>query len=281
VTHGWEEWAWDDTLFSGAARFYRQGRAPYASGLADAVATSLGLDGRGRLLDVGCGPGVIALRLAHLFEDVVGLDPDAEMLEEAERAAREQAVTNATWAHMRAEDLPGALGTFRVVTFAQSFHWMDRPKVAAAVRTMVEPDGAVLQIDQFVDGVPRREPAAAAHPPIPLDAIDELRTRYLGPDRRAGQGFRNTSPSGEDAIFQKAGFLPEESVVVPDDRVLDRSIDDVVAWVFAASSTAPHLFGDQLPRFERDLRDVLAHASPAGWFSTPLSDNNVRIRRPR
>jgi cyclopropane fatty-acyl-phospholipid synthase-like methyltransferase len=36
-----------------------------------------GLDGNGRLLDVGCGPGVLTVRLAHLFRQVVGLDPDA------------------------------------------------------------------------------------------------------------------------------------------------------------------------------------------------------------
>jgi hypothetical protein len=35
---------------------------------------------------------------------------------------------------MRAEDLPGALGTFRLISFAQSFHWMDRSRVASAVR---------------------------------------------------------------------------------------------------------------------------------------------------
>jgi cyclopropane fatty-acyl-phospholipid synthase-like methyltransferase len=39
------------------------------------LAEDLGLDGSGRLLDVGCGPGVLAVRLAHLFEDAVGLDP--------------------------------------------------------------------------------------------------------------------------------------------------------------------------------------------------------------
>ena len=77
---GWETWRWDESLFAGAARYYEQGRLPYAPGLADAVARSLGLDGRGRLLDVGCGPGTVALRLASLFEAVVGLDPDADML---------------------------------------------------------------------------------------------------------------------------------------------------------------------------------------------------------
>ncbi|MFF3145823.1 SAM-dependent methyltransferase, partial [Streptomyces sp. NPDC057927] len=62
VVAGWE---WDDTLFSGTAPYYRRGRLPYAPGLADVLAEVLRLDGRGRLIDVGCGPGTLALSLAH------------------------------------------------------------------------------------------------------------------------------------------------------------------------------------------------------------------------
>ena len=41
-----------------------------------APADLLTLDGRGRLLDVGCGPGTLALSLATLFGEVVGVDAD-------------------------------------------------------------------------------------------------------------------------------------------------------------------------------------------------------------
>lgn len=277
---GWEDWTWDASLFEGSSGYYRRGRIPYAEGLEASLAAALELDGHGRLLDVGCGPGVIALRLSPLFEAVVGLDPDAGMLEEARRAAGEQGVTNSSWILMRAEDLPADLGTFRVITFAQSFHWMERSKVARTVRGMLEGNGAVVQIDPGRDGV-GGDPGVGPHPPVPFGEIDRLRRRYLGPDRRAGQGLRNTSPSGEDDIFQAAGFLPEVRVRVADERVLDRTTDDLVAWVFSASSTAPHLFGGQVGRFEADLRALLDGASPSGHFSVPLSDTTLRIRRPR
>jgi hypothetical protein len=81
-------------------------------------------------------------------------------------------------------------------------------------------------------------------------------------------------------VFQAAGFLLEVLVRVADARVLDRSTDDLVAWVFSASSTAPHLFGNRLAQFEADLRAVLDDASPSGHFSVPLSDTVLRIRRP-
>ena len=278
--HRWQDWAWDGTVFEGTAAYYRQGRKPYAPALADAFAEHLHLDGRGRLLDVGCGPGIVALLFARFFESVIGLDSDPGMLAVAQRAAAEEHITNAGWVQMRAEDLPGSLGTFRVITFAQSFHWMDRPRVASAVREMLNSNGVVVQVDLWHTNPPSQEPPSGPYPAIPEAAIDELRRRWLGPDRRAGQGFRNTSPDGEDAVFGAAGFAPEELVVVPDDRVLERSVEDVVAWVLSTSSTAPHLFGDRLDDFIRDLRCLLLDVSPDGRFSVALSDNRLRVRRP-
>jgi SAM-dependent methyltransferase len=280
VSHRWEDWTWDETVFEGTAAYYRQGRKPYAPALSVALAEHLDLDHSGRLLDVGCGPGTVALQFAHLFETVVGLDPDPGMLAEAERAATEEHIGTATWVQMRAEELPGSLGTFRVITFGQSFHWMDRPRVAAAVRDMLEPNGAVVQVDLWHASPPGQEPQGGPYPAVPETAIDELRRSWLGPHRRAGQGYRDTSPDQEDEVFQRAGFGPEQNVIVPDDRVLVRSADDVVAWVLSTSSTAPHLFGEHLADFVANLRELLFEASPAGVFSVPLSDNRLRIRRP-
>ncbi|MEV8634194.1 class I SAM-dependent methyltransferase [Streptosporangium sp. NPDC051023] len=76
-------WQWDSTLFQGRAAYYERGRLPYAPGFAETLATALGLDGRGRLLDVGCGPGTVTLALARFFTEAVGVDPDEEAFEEA------------------------------------------------------------------------------------------------------------------------------------------------------------------------------------------------------
>ena len=52
------DWAWDPTLYEGSAPHYAVGRMAYPPALADALRDALGLDGSGRLLDVGCGPGL-------------------------------------------------------------------------------------------------------------------------------------------------------------------------------------------------------------------------------
>jgi hypothetical protein len=145
---------------------------------------------------------------------------------------------------------------------------------------MLDAGGAVVQVDLWHTSPPGERPSPGPHPAVPEAAIDELRRRWLGPHRRAGQGFRDTSPSGEDEVFQRAGFAPEQIVPVPDDRCITRSADDVVAWVLSTSSTAPHLFGDQLAAFVDDLRSLLLEASPDGLFTVALSQNRLRIRRP-
>lgn len=82
-------------------------------------------------------------------------------------------------------------------------------------------------------------------------------------------------------MFRNAGFRPAQTVTVPDQRIIERTADDIVAQVFSSSATAPHLFGDRRPDFEKDLRKILARASPAGRFSVRLPDNILRIwRRP-
>ncbi|MCP3804595.1 methyltransferase domain-containing protein [Allokutzneria sp. A3M-2-11 16] len=123
-------WEWDSSLYSGSAEYYARGRIAYPDAVADALVAEMRLDGSGRLLDVGCGPGSLTLLLANAVEQAIGLDADPGMIDEARRAG----VPNAQWLHMRAEDLPAGLGRFRLITFAQSFHWLDRPRVAAAVR---------------------------------------------------------------------------------------------------------------------------------------------------
>jgi SAM-dependent methyltransferase len=263
VTH----WEWDPSLYGGSAAYYARGRLPYPRELADALRDALELDGRGRLLDVGCGPGSLTHLLAPLVQEAVGIDADAEMV----RAAEAGAAPNERFVQLRAEALPAGLGTFRLVTFAQSFHWLDGVSVATKVRAMLEPNGAVVHI------------GATTHEgdgDVPREAIEELIRSYLGPMRRAG---RRVLPQGtqsdEDDAFAAAGLRGPMRIEVAAGRLFDRDEDDVVASVFSLSSAAPHLFGERLGEFERDLRALLHEASPTGRFYERARPITLRIWR--
>ncbi|GAA3290743.1 class I SAM-dependent methyltransferase [Dactylosporangium vinaceum] len=271
-----EGWQWDQTLFRGSAAYYEQGRLPYAPGYGQRLAEELGQHGQGRLLDVGCGPGLVALELAPYFAEVVGIDPDPDMLVQAARRAERLGVRNASWGEVRAEDLPAGLGTFRVMLFAQSFHWTDREQVSATAFEMIEPGGYFVHVSERKDSAV--DPASLPHPAPPFEAIAALVRSYLGEVRRAGQGFlRFGTQSGERAIVEGAGFEGYRRLPVPAGAPVDRTVDDIVAWVYSRSDSAPHLFGDRIGDFERDLRARLLETSPDGVFSEQLPDTEIWI----
>lgn len=239
----------------------------------------LHLDGSGRLLDVGCGPGSLTLPLAKIFEQAIGLDSDRDMIDEAGRLAAQAGILNTRWLHMRAEDLPAGLGSFRLVSFAQSFHWMDRRRVAAAVHGMLDAGGACAHVHatthQGIEGG-----AALAHPRPPHLAIAELVGQYLGPVRRAGRShLPHGTVTGEAEIYRAAGFTGPRRIEVAG-RVVTRVADDLVAAVFSLSSSAPHLFGDHRAEFEAELRQILHSASPCGMFSEQTREIVIDIWQP-
>lgn len=276
-----EGWAWDETLFAGSSEYYDRGRIPYPPGLHDAFAAAADLRGSPRLIDVGCGPGTVALRLADLFTEVVGIDADRGMIDEAIRAAAKHELANTQWFRMQAEELPAGLGIFRYATFAQSFHWMDRELVAAKVFDMLEPGGAFVHVGgQEIETPPPEKPLP--HPRPPADDIQRLKQSYLGPVARAGRGvLLHGTPGSEWEVLRAVGFETPVITRVIGRQLLERTVDDILAQVFSLSSSAPHLFGDQLADFEHDLRALLTAASDAGFFSEQIPDLAlVLYRRP-
>lgn len=270
--------SYDPTIYRGSAAYYTRGRPPYSRALAATLAAELSLDGSGRLLDVGCGPGVLAVELAGLFSEVVGLEPDPEMLEEGARRAAGAGAENIRWVRALAEDIPAlALGTFRLVTFGQSFHWTARDRVAEAVYDILEPGGALAVISHTPEGRPR--PEGPPHPPIPHDAIRAIIERYLGPRRRAGQGFVPWTDERDEEVLAQTRFGAPRPLFAPGRADIVRDIDGMLAGYFSMSYAAPHLFGEQLAAFEADLRAELAARSPSGLFWDWPGDTEILLAR--
>jgi SAM-dependent methyltransferase len=272
------EWSWDPTLYAGSAVHYAAGRVTYPAEVVEVLVSALQLDGSGRLLDVGCGPGSLTLLLAPHFEHAIGVDADADMLREAARLAENKLVANVVWRHLRGEDLPADLPPGRLITFAQSFHWMDRPRVASAARGLLAPGGALAHLHATThQGIDTDE--ELPHPRPPRAAITDLVQHYLGPQRRAGQSMLPAgTPGGEDMIYRAAGFTGPQRLEVPG-RVVERTADQVVSSVYSLSSSAPHLFGDRLKKFDTELRRLLAQSSAEGLFCEQMGAITLDIWR--
>ena len=76
-----------------------------------------------------------------------------------------------------------------------------------------------------------------------------------------------------------AGFEEPVSRRVPAGPILVRTVDDIVAWVYSLSGSAPHLFADLGAEFETELRQLLHAVSQAGQFADRLPDTEAVVWR--
>lgn len=269
---------YDPTMYQGAVAHYRCGRPAYSPQLEAVLTAEIDLDGTGRLLDGGCGPGILTVRLAHLFAEAVGLDPDPAMLAEGRRVAADPGITNIRWVQALAEDLPGAApGPYRVVTFGQSFHWTDEARVAEAVYDMLEPGGALALIVHTVAGRPA--PPSPGPPAIPHAEIRALAEKYLGSTQRARQGTSPVRTHRCEAVLAHTRFGAPRSIFVPGIPDLVRDSESVLSGYFSMSSSAPHLFGDHMEDFASGVRELLTSWSPEGIFWDWPGDTEVILAR--
>ena len=270
--------SYDPAIYLGAAPHYRHGRPAYSPQLETVLTAELDLDGKGRLLDAGCGPGILTIRLAHLFEEAVGLDPDAAMLAEGRRVADERGITNIRWVHARPSTFPQAApGPYRLVTFGQSFHWTDEARVAEAVYDMLGPGGALALIVHTVEGGPTPTPGRRRSPRRDQGAGGEAPWST----RRAGEGIASDSNS---PLRRQPRAHPVRCATVglrPGHPRLVRNSDSVLSGYFSMSYSAPHLFGDRVEDFASDMCDLLASRSPEGIFwDWPGDTEVILVRRP-
>ena len=73
--------------FRSAAKYYLVGRPSYSSLLIRRVVELCALNATHKILDLGSGPGQLAVAFAPFVREVTALDPEPEMLEIARKNA--------------------------------------------------------------------------------------------------------------------------------------------------------------------------------------------------
>ncbi|GAA3221470.1 class I SAM-dependent methyltransferase [Nonomuraea helvata] len=243
-------------LFAGTGVFYARFRPGYPKVFFDDLVRRFGLDGSGRLLDLGCGTGQLAIPLAGHVAEAVGVDPEPDMLAEAARQALAGEVGNVTWVRASSADLPDTLGRFRLVTMGRSFHWMDREQVLGALAGMVEDGGGVVIAN---DGCLARAVVPWQH------AIEEVQHRFIGPQVSAG----GTPARPHGAVLADSAFRDVTRVVHEFER--SWTTDRIIGYLYSTSLPLRRLLGDRRPAFEQELADALLAADPSGRFVEPVT----------
>jgi SAM-dependent methyltransferase len=110
------------------------------------------------VLDVACGPGLLACRLAEVARHVTGVDLTPAMVEQARAKQRSSGLANLSWVVGDAAPLAFPDATFSVVVTRFSFHhFLDPRRVLAEMVRVCEPGGRVVVIDVFTSSPEQAE----------------------------------------------------------------------------------------------------------------------------
>ena len=252
--------------FRSAAPHYLAGRVPYAPRLIRLVAQLTGLTRDDRVLDLGCGPGMLAGAFAHHAGEVVAMDPEPEML----RVAKTEfgASGNIRFVRGSSFDLETGLGRFRLVTMGRSFHWMDRAETLRRLDGMIEPNGAVALFDSDTLDVPDNAWSAD---------YKTLVRRYAATDvahirRRGGSWVRH------EGFLLDSPFNRLEQVSVIERRQV--TVAQLVERALSRSSTAPDRLGIAATRLADEIAALLRPLAIDGALPEVIATNALLARRP-
>jgi SAM-dependent methyltransferase len=245
---------YDLTIYEGTAWYYSRFRPKYPPSLVSLLREHFRLDGTGRLLDLGCGPGPVAIALAHLFENVLAMDPDDGMRAEGERIARERGINNIEWRFGGSKDLSPELGQFRLVTMGNSFHRMDRSRTLDALYDLVTDGGGIAVVGE-----------GAPIPPPPMTpwraAINAVVKRYVGD--RPLPWESSTSPAERDETYIARSRF-RDLISYTESFDVEWTVDSIIGNLYSMSFCSRRVLGDRVDAFERDLREAILAVEPSG-----------------
>jgi ubiquinone/menaquinone biosynthesis C-methylase UbiE len=238
--------------FASTASLYEHLRPPYPSEFFRSVAGKLGLSRQSSLIDLGTGPGLLALGFAPYVGRIVGVDPEPAMLDAARRAA---ASTGHALALIegKVETLGPDIGSFDIVTIGRALHWMDREPTLARLERLVARDGAIAICASFsaTDGSNQW-----------LDGYNDVRRRWSPAKlwEEAGRGTRTHRDL--PAFFRGSAFQPTELVTVETSHTI--SVQDLTRRTLTYSSSSPDALGDNVEAMLREVEGHLASFSRDG-----------------
>jgi SAM-dependent methyltransferase len=244
--------------FASTVPFYARCREPYLPAFFFTVAERLGLRRDMRLLDAGCGPGLLAIGFRPYVGSCVGVDPEPGMIRAAQAAANEAGV-QVQLIEGRLEELSESLGTFDVVTIGRALHWMDRTGALRVLDRVLATGGAIISCGSKVEANPW------------LKAYEGVRSAWASD--RDGRRYQ----IDHDAWFAGSRFRVVDGITVRHHHRV--TVDDLIGRALSKSNTSPEILGDRLHPFEAAITEVLKSFAADGFLDEEIVSVATVIRR--
>lgn len=252
----------DTELYKGTHEYYMQYRPNVPKEVIDIVIEHFDIKLSDRILDIGCGTGQVPLVMNSRCKEMVCLDPDPEMIKIAKKVTK-NSQTKMIWINSRAEELgklKREIGVFKIAMFSRSFHWIDQDQVLKDINTLIDKDGGVAIFSDRSLWTGQEDWQ---------QVVKKIVQKYLGEKRRAGKNmFKESGERWEDIVGRSPfSFIKTQSVVI----VRYWNTESILGYLFSTSFAAPHLFGDQLHKFRKEVEDTLLKLDPKGIFQEKAS----------
>ncbi len=252
--------------FATTAEFYEQYRPPYPAEFFRTLVQKLALDKRHALIDLGTGPGPLALGFSPYVGCLIGVDPEPAMLAAA-RAAAKRAKADVTFIEGKAEDLPVDIGSFDLVTIGRALHWMDHSALGSVFARLVAPGGAIAICSSF----------SARDGSNPwLEEYDAARRRWSDEELLVGSRKGEHAHRNPNDVLGPLGFGVVDTIMVKATHQIGAT--DLARRVLTHSSSSPAALGDRAEAMLADIEARLLPFSRDGILETLMSAASVARR---
>lgn len=259
--------------FAGTARYYSQFRPSYPTSIFDLLTVKAPLEATSRVLDWGCGTGLLTLTLAERVASVTGVDPDQGMLDEAARLASERGQQNIQWVLSTAERFDDTPGDYRLVVIGSAFQWMDRPVVAAKAHEMLEREGLfavlgnpspLMLVQPGGDRLDREDVGTAV-----AAAVVAVQDRWCGPKEPSEPTHRLTR---HEEIIRASPFGAAALLSVPTRQEWD--IPSLIGLLRSTSLRPDQVLGSRFQEFVDEVEQAVLSIEPTGHW---VYENSVEV----
>lgn len=259
--------------FVGTADHYVRYRVPYPVAMMEHLLRAAGTSGQGRLLDLACGPGRLALALRGSFEEVWAVDVEPEMIEAGRKLAALRGAGNILWLLGRGEDLEAPAATFDLIVVGEAFHRLDQEKAAADSLRWLKPGGHLSTMGCY-SILSAREPWQRIVLNFVHDATGAERLKDpQDPPRPV------SNPQHDERVLRQAGFLGVASHRFPVPHTW--TLESIQGYLYSTSVCSKRVLGAKAESFERGLSAALLAHDASGVYRETIDWGYTMGSKPR
>src|SRR5262245_35316324 len=259
--------------FAGTATYYLRYRVPYPQALLRDLVERAGVTGQGRLLDLACGPGRVALALVSSFREVWAIDLESEMIEVGQNEAAQRGVNTITWMVGKAEALHAPPASFEMITIGEAFHRLDQQLVANQALEWLQPGCCLASLGSYgvMEGKEPWQHSVA-------DIVRRWTSRARPGGNLSAQPQPGSGPEHYELVLRESGFEDVASYAFVEEQTW--TIETIIGNLYSTSFCSKNVLGDNSEAFEADLRAALLAHDPSGEYREQMGFGYTIGRKP-